>query len=985
MRIVRFIICCYYKLYLYLPIKKTMKVKTQLILLLIFFSTISVNAQLTEIYYNDHENKEGGRIWDHIVRQDNIIIAGRMFNNRKYNPFIARIDTLGREVWSTIQFDPDSLNYNYPEVFVQKIMLSGDYIYAICIVEEMWEDKKVLWKVNVHNGHIIWKRNINIDYWRYPDYLVDYDEDKFLVAYADDYNGAAHTVLMSFIDKDDGSVLSTYHIGNLNWTMGSYGLAVDSQKNIYYSKHDTICKLSHVNNDSIVWMVTYPSITITDIRHIHIDQNDSIYFFGTNSDFGSDLVFALSKSNGSIVWVSENTASDAIFKEMVENDDYIFGSWDHRYSGSGLHGAGAAKIHKNTGVVEWKESYEFDYVGSPGSHSGGSSGITSIDLNQDGDLYATGYYGDANSGPECWGIIKMNGNDGSSIYASTITEDSVHYDDASEGVAACVINNIPYFFGELQTSQANAYTRSRTTMVKLDTASPSVLFKKYIGGTYQFPSITKQITKVGEYKTIVLKQVGRFTNIELYDKQNVLLWKKPLLKNYMFFGTSVLQVSANKIIIGGYSTFETNHYPYYNPNIDSLHFFFLDTLGDINNCLSFEPDIELVTSDITPIAMFFDGSSTFVFYENENMVFCRKLSDSTFSEEHSYDLRYSDLLYQTKHVLNYTDTSLLIAGYNNSRARLFEIDKNTLEANEFDTIAFCRVFNYLSEFKENTVLLGGGCRFGNEILVMYDLTTKDTLWTGKYSSRGEMKKFVFDADFSNVYTIGYNDSIGTHTREVTIRKINTANGHERWSYFYTAFDVSINNPFDIAYDSFRNHVVITGSYKESSSYFDPTNVFIAVLDSSGNLIKSITKQGDSNSINLGVCVHVLPNGATWVGGNYHNEEYGAAGFIYEIDSSYINVSVWQPSENHIQDVTFKVFPNPFSNQINVAYVTTDVVSDVVINIYSLKGEKIYSNFKKYSAIGSYTQNIVLGKCSGVCIVELQINDRVLTKKIIGVD
>lgn len=962
-----------------------MKTKILVIFFMIFIFLINVNAQVTEFYYNDHENKEGGKIWDHIVYQDNIIIAGRMFNNRKYNPFIARIDTLGREVWSTIQFDSDSLNYNYPEVFVQKIMLSGDYIYAICIVEDMWEDKKVLWKVNVHNGHIIWKRNINIDYWRYPDYLVDYDEDKFLVAYPDDYNGSAHTVLMSFIDKDDGSVLSTYHIGNLNWTMGSYGLAVDNQKNIYYSKHDTICKLSHVNNDSIVWMVTYPSITITDIRYIHIDQNDSIYLFGTNSDFGSDLVFSLSKSNGSIVWVSENTAGDVIFKDMVENDDYIFGSWDHRYSGSGLHGARAAKIHKNTGIVEWKESYEFDYVGSPGSHSGGSSGVASLDINQEGDLYATGYYGDANSGPECWGIIKMNGNDGSTIYASTITEDSAHYDDVSGGVVSCVVNNSPYFFGELQTSQANAYHRSRTTMVKLDTDSSNVLFKKYIGGTYQYPSITKQITKIGKGKTIVLKQVGRFTNIEMYDIRNALLWDKPLLKNYMFFGTSVIHASTNNIIVGGYSTFETNHFPYYDSKIDSLHFFFLDTLGNIKNCLSFEPVVELVTTDIIPIEMLFDGSSTFVFYENDNMVYCRKLSDSIISEEYSYDLRYSDPLYQTKHTLNYTDTSLLIAGYNNGRARLFEVDKNTMEANEFDTIAYCRVFNYLSEFKENMVLFGGGYRFGDEILVMYDLSTLDTLWTGSYFSCGEIKKFVFDADSSNVYTIGYIDTLGSNTQEVTIRKINTTNGHQRWSYFYSVADVYVNNPLDIAFDSFRNRVVITGSYKETASYYDPTNIFIAVLDSGGNLIKSITKQGDSNSINLGVCAHVLPNGATWIGGNYHNEEYGAAGFIYEIDSSYINVSVWQPSENHSQDVTFKVFPNPFSNQVNVAYVTTDVDSDVVINIYNLKGEKFYSHYSCHSAVGLYSHIAFLENLRGVYIVELQINDRVLTKKIIGID
>ena len=60
-------------------------------------------------------------------------------------------------------------------------------------------------------------------------------------------------------------------------------------------------------------------------------------------------------------------------------------------------------------------------------------------MDRNNNVYLTGYYGDANYGPECWGILKLDSNTGDALYEVTITEDSSYYDDISIGLAACFI------------------------------------------------------------------------------------------------------------------------------------------------------------------------------------------------------------------------------------------------------------------------------------------------------------------------------------------------------------------------------------------------------------------------------------------------------------------------------------------------------------------------------------------------------------------
>jgi len=876
--------------------KPTVLLLTFFVILLIM--TNKTNAQIAENYFNDTEIKEGGKVNDYIKGGDYIIIGGKSFDNYPGQPSVMKIDTLGNVIWSTTSNDFST--YTYSDVYVERIFMSSGYIYALIIMNSSSDDPKEIWKIDATNGGILWKKEFYSGYFQLPQYFIDYDNSKFLIGYYE----SSGKPKFAFISKLSGDTLSTHLIGNSSNL--NFGLAIDSDLNIYYSYRDSIFKTNGMNPDNIYWRNALPpSSDIVDFLNIYIDSNDSIYLFSRYDDFyssdGRGKVIALNSSNGSLLWESNAPGSEIDFVSFIDKNGYIYSTWRHAFVGGGSFGFWTTKMNKTSGNIEWNSIYHFSGVGSPDSHSGSGSAAMSIDVDYNGDVYLTGYYGDANYGPENWGILKLNGTNGTAIYEKTITEDSIMYDDISNGMAACMINNKPYFLGDLQTFHSNYYVRSKATIIKLDGSSGDILLKKYIGGSYQFPAKTLYIENYAMSKTIVMKQSGRLIKLEAYDFNKNIIWEKSISKDYYLYGGNLSIVPNGEIFVSAYSKSKSSTLPFYKTRTDSIYLFHLDNTGNIIKEYSFYIGVD----NAFPIELHADSMNTLLFYQKNNVIYYRKISSSTLSSEYNSQISYFNVVSRTKYCFNTNSEKALLFGNKSGTNRLVELDKNSMNTIDLAVIP-TQLFtiNYTLEIDTNLVVLCGKNNSNRESIGLYNTSVKDTIWTKILSvtNNSQVLGCVTDNQKEFIYLISHN------ANNVIVRKLAVSNGLESWVYTFNGTANLNDSPIDIAFDNQRGRVIVSGFETELSN---DKNVLIIILDSLGSVINTIQKTGDFVGDNYALCSHILPDGSIWVGGNLNKNPYGLAGFIFEIDSS-LNTSVInfiQP-----QELGVMVFPNPFSEQ-----------------------------------------------------------------------
>ena len=130
------------------------------------------------------------------------------------------------------------------------------------------------------------------------------------------------------------------------------------------------------------------------------------------------------------------------------------------------------KINLETSTQEWTSSgLQMNVVGQPTSSSGSNEAVLSFDIDCNGDIYATGYYGSPNYSPGAWGIMKIDGSNGSKINDITVTNNSAFVDEESVGLKVFLINDTPFFLGNLE-DQPNSSTR---VFVETDTSLNSIL------------------------------------------------------------------------------------------------------------------------------------------------------------------------------------------------------------------------------------------------------------------------------------------------------------------------------------------------------------------------------------------------------------------------------------------------------------------------------------------------------------------------------
>ncbi len=924
------------------------------------------NAQSSEFYFSDREQKENGVINACWKGDDCMFIAGKTFEKRKFMPYIMKIDTLGNVVWSTITFDT-TVTYQDANIQIEKIMYSDNYVYGICRITTFTSPKREIWKVNATNGSIVWKKPYVTNYDQTPKHIVDYDSTRFIISYMHTYTSPTvytnYIRKFAFINKNTGDSTLSHSINTPTNISGFYGFGVDHEKNIYFTSNDTLFKIDHSNLDSIVWRVQYSSADILDFSKIYFDSNDSMFLFGRKETYyQKGKVVSLNKNNGSILWIATSLTQDVNSSKMVDKNGKLYVTWTHPSYGAFW----TTKIDKSTGLVEWNSSYVFTGVGTPLSYYGNSNGANSIDIDNQGDLYLTGFYAINN-----WGILKLDGSTGNTIYEATITEDSLLFDERSVGLFACVINNSPCFFGELQTTRINSLKRSTSTFVKIDGNTGLTLIKKYIGGNYQFSAKTIDIINYKSDKTIVLKQVGRFVYLEVYDLNKNIIWDKKFTQDYYLLGCNVAVSPNGNIFMSAYTNISSDRDPYHYSYNDSVFVYQLDSLGNQISKKTFF----IGSYNTTPIELYADNDCVFVFYQDPedfypelNQIHFRKITSNSISPDINTYFVYPNLIARTKICENQDSSRIFIFGDTYSNWNFQTINKNTLTFSHSNNLPSpLNIINYVQKIDTNLFFLTGKNNTNNESFGIFNTLNSDTIWTKKYTiSNSQAIKGVVDDQKNYIYMISHSNN------NILIRKLAVLDGEESWQYEYNGTANLDDFPTDISYDNYRGQVIVTGYETESASN---KKALILILDSLGSVISTNQFPGDFNGNNYALCTKILPDGSSWVGGNLNKYPYGLAGFIFEMESSN-NSNIEDFTQSNFDGVT--IFPNPFATQTTISL--KKPIENGKLILYNSIGNKVLELNDIYEqTITLYRNNLP----NGLYIMKLLENNHIIsTKKLI---
>jgi hypothetical protein len=108
---------------------------------------------------------------------------------------------------------------------------------------------------------------------------------------------------------------------------------------------------------------------------------------------------------------------------------------------------------------------------------------------------------------------------------------------------------------------------------------------------------------------------------------------------------------------------------------------------------------------------------------------------------------------------------------------------------------------------------------------------------------------------------------------------------------------------------------------------------------------------------------------------------------FYVDTAAGNEGIYTDSVTYVKnenfDFSYKIYPNPFTENINIEYIT-DELSNVEIELYDINGRVLY-NERMVNQNSGHHSKIVMVDNQGTYFVKLRINKNVIVKKVISVE
>lgn len=856
------------------------------IIALILMISASSFAQISgSHFFSDTTNGKLDYVLDYLEVEDGIILSARYDQGNAIVPIMIKLDLNGEVVWSTLSsFQSGSVNTGE----FQFEMFDDGYIYAVSYKSFNWNNwEKTIWKIDPANGTVIWTNTHpssdhgNID-------IADYDSTTFLTAAK---VGGVGTLLK--MNKANGDTLETV---NFNSSGNSLNVAVDANKNIYFSQDYVVRKLNLDDFSQVVWTRSYEVGWNTDLYvfDMYIDYLGDLYLFGHNGGsfgHGNGIYIKVDVGTGDEIWMANASNGDVSLADFKDYNGKIYGTFRHTLVGSGTYFFRTSQVDKVTGNVDWL-SYELvTPLGTP--TPGNSQAALSVDVDCDGDIYLTGYYGSANFGPEQWGIMKLDGNTGVPDYDLTITADSLNYDDYSTGIASCVFGNSPVFVGHEEDTSASYNVNP--VYITIVPANGDVAQRKYIGSSYQAPSRTLDIVNHND-SIYVFKQQGTYLAIEQYDHFGNLIWSKALADSGSLIGGH-MQIEDDYVYFTATRGIVDTLPPYSLQETDQIIMARMDRNN--GNLINYET-ISQNNTIIQMLELEAGTDTTFFFYEKDGDVYFNRWTPGAFSNDQFFQSASSNVNYGGKLniVSEYDNQSYIALGTDG----IHKIDKNTLAVT--NVMAYAGMRNYYHILENNNVFfLAGNDASGTQVLTAVDKPTISVTWESTYSGNGALYKTI-TSNTDKLWVSGSNNDV------IEVHEIDILTGNDNWTYQTDPSTYSSTLPLDFALHPTRNYLTVAGFEKTG---IDRGNVIIDNIDLTGANIETIANQDEMGLLSQANTIAYLFDSTMWVGGALNRITYGKEGFIHMID--------YPTSTTGLNSIdapwTVLIYPNPTSGTVTL--------------------------------------------------------------------
>lgn len=838
---------------------------------LLLISSSHLLGQVSENYFHDTEGKELGKILVTKRKGDFLYVGGHSFNNHYSEPTITKMSLDGDILWTTST--PESFELDYE---IKDILVTENYVFGY--------SQKFLWKINNETGIVEWRKPHAATGFASGPYLYDYNETTLLVRLPlYKMMPTRHYTEIVFINKSDGTIVQHHPTTALSTTIDALG--VDSEKNIYYVRQDTLVKINPAG--AVLWKTSHKPSNVLSYQHIHIDADDNVFVFGNrNSTFKRPIVNRFDKNNGVFLWNYTSALNyDVAYSTSMDLGSDIVVTWKHNYFGGGRYVMVTHRLNKSSGLLKWESELSFDAEKD-------EQAALAMDVDSNGNLLLTGYHNSVHYGPGEWAFVKLDGNTGTDIAKVTLRDgvDVPHRESAGMGVywynnRICVIGMMETFSGPTVPREAYRYA---PLFMQLDPITYEATKKTYLYGNYEFPSWTIGIEKIGDKKAI-LRQVGRFVYLSVYDRENQLLWERSINKKMQLIGIDISSNEDNDLVITGFTTW-SNLPSYQGPPWTSGNFSIIVFQED--GTLSGDYNWDASTSQY--IETLCIGDRIFVLYRDdpgsgEYMLHVRKIENGVVSSELDLDqgFLFGNAYFQTRSMLLWSETHLLIAGYKNGVGpRFTKIDMGSMstEVSNAANILFTKL-NVIHKMNNNELLIGGRRFMGQDMLMRYNLTSKVWSWSRYFDEKSEIYKFAFDADSSKVYTVG------TKGDSTMVRCVQLSDGEQVWEYtHFHGSDAQYRDiPMDIDIDLEKGLLFVAGrtKFKEDTLILGSSQVnriFVHTLSIDGYFVNLVSRDGEFGKENMAAVVKNFPDdNVLLVGGNLSRDKH-RNGFIFGIDT-----------------------------------------------------------------------------------------------------
>ncbi len=817
-------------------------------------------------------------------------------------PGIMKLDKDGSVVWSTLNTFP----YDYIGTFIPRFdVFSDGYLYAVAYKSNDQNSAKYFIKVDTSNGLVVW---VNRFYPRNNDIVefAEYDSTSFVAAYlVDDH------INLALLSKSEGDTLKTSRFGSpTQKLLGSIGVVVDKSKNIYFYYDDTLAKLNLDHFDQVLWSRSYlDGSTKMELFHrIFIDRYDNIFLLGKNnrSSGGDGIMIRVDPQSGFSMWRSEVISGEISVADVKEYKDSLYAIYRHSYVGGIVSRYFTVKVNKETGERIWLSNFNVDPVGSEQSHSGNSNAGLSIDLDCFGDAYVTGYYGDANYGPEQWGTIKLDAETGDKLFDLTITNFPGTFDNLSTGLIALVFDDTARLIGKLEVANNN----TETVFAKINPDDGALINKSGIESGIQSPSTTLNITSLND-TVYVLKQRGEEVILEAHD-QDSLVWE-------LMFDEEFYVQGGRFTINGGFIYFSTvtlnpDASP---PQPDKL---FIHKIDKSNGKIENSGFLSLGKWGIKPLEVVASNDSVFVFYKDNTKVKFFNWNGWVVNGPYELQNAGNNTLYEGD--INLTvDIGRSICYIGDDE--IFEINKSDLSVTTRYSFP-SRIEPYQVINVNDTFYLCGRSSFKSSLMA-FDKKLSTLLWEESYAA-------------GCIYRITASDSglyaIGVDTNVATIREVSILDGGVNWEYILPVQGFQSKHEV-YSVTTFANNSIlgIGGSVVNMDASSD---AILLVLSKNGDSLALLIEQDGIGKRSLTRTVAAVSDSSFWIGGSLNRLPGYYQGFIYKIKFDSI------PFKLSIDEVIYNsgifVYPNPANDVLRIG----NIKGKYTYTVFDLKGRTIMS-------------------------------------------